>query len=84
MNRVDVDILAMVVATMVPCWLASVGNDADALSDESYQGGFQRSQQRHPDATTCADEAMRRAGPQVSALTWLNGCVDQLRYQRTG
>jgi hypothetical protein len=81
-NRVDVGILAMVVATTVPCWLAAVGHDADALRDESYRDGFQWSQQRRPDATMCADEAMRRAGPQVSASAWLDGCVDQLDPHR--
>lgn len=76
MTRVDVGILAVVVAVTVPCWLASVGHDADALRDKSYQDGRQWAQQRHPDAITCADESMRRAGPQVSASAWRDGCLD--------
>lgn len=82
MNRVDVGIVAVVIAATVPCWLASVGHDADALRDGSYRDGFQWSQQRHPDATTCADEAMRRTGPQVSASAWLNGCIKALDRDR--
>lgn len=78
MNRVDVGIVAMVMAATVPCWVASVEHDADALRDNSYRDGFQWSQQHHPDATTCADESMRRSGPQISASAWLNGCVAAL------
>ncbi|MDQ4093362.1 MAG: hypothetical protein M3143_08160 [Actinomycetota bacterium] len=82
MKRVDVGIVAVVVAAAVPCWLASVGHDADALGDESYRDGFRWSQQLRPDATTCADEAMRRTGPQVSASAWLEGCVKALDLDR--
>jgi hypothetical protein len=81
-NRVDVGIVAIVIAATVPCWLASVGYDADALRDRSYRDGFQWSQQHRPGATRCADEAMRRTGPQVSASAWLDGCVKAVNAQR--
>ncbi|HVE96114.1 MAG TPA: hypothetical protein VNA67_03915 [Pseudonocardiaceae bacterium] len=82
MNRVNVGIVAVVIAATVPCWLASARHDADALRDGSYRDGFQWSKQVHPDATACADEAMRRTGPQVSASAWLNGWVEALDLHR--